>query len=185
MKLLLAIATVCVLGCSSTTMTASPWGNVGGIPFAPVDGFFLASAAPNGDYNFIVFAVDRIGYCSVLQQNTNAYLANMNVATFTYSSPVGTGQFDPALGTYPVTSAPGSANSAQVAFQSFNNCTVSQPLPGTTGSVVLSAVAVDLSQIVGSVNVGFGGSGSLVGNYNAPLCDLSNSFNGPTACVQN
>jgi hypothetical protein len=185
MRLLLAIASVCVLGCSSTTVTATPWGTVGNISFAPVDGFFLASAATNGDYNFIVFAVDRIGYCSVLQQNTNAYLANMNVATFTYSNPVGTGQFDPALGTYPVTLAPGAASTAQVAFQSFNACSVSQPTPGTTGSVVLSAVAVDLSQIVGSANVGFASSGSLVGTYSPPLCDLSFSFNGPTACVQN
>jgi hypothetical protein len=185
MRLLLAIASLCVLGCSSTTVTASPWGNVGGIPFAPVDSFFLASAAPNGDWNFIFFAVDQFNYCLVLQQNTNAYLANMNVATFTYSNPVGTGQFDPALGTYPVTSVPGTASSAQVAFQSFNHCTVSQPTAGTTGSTVLSAVAADLSQIVGSVNVGFGGSSSLIGNYNAPLCDLTNSFNGPAACVQN
>ena len=110
MRLLLAIATACVLGCSSTTVTATPWGTVNGISFAPVDGFFLASAATNGDYNFIVFAVDQFNYCTVLQQNANAYLANMNVATFTYSNPVGTGQFDPALGTYPVTAAPGTSS---------------------------------------------------------------------------
>jgi hypothetical protein len=185
MRLLLAIATACVLGCSSTTITATPWGTVNGIAFAPVDSFFLASAATNGDYNFIVFAVDQVNYCNVLQQNANAYLANMNVATFTYSNPVGTGQFDPALGTYPVTAAPGTSTSAQVAFQSFNQCNVSQPTAGTSGSVVLSGVAVDLSQISGSANVGFGGAGSLAGNFNPPLCDLSNSFNGPAACVPN
>jgi len=185
MRLLLAIATASVLACSSTTVTVTPWGTVNGIPFAPVDGFFLASAASNGDWNFIVFAVDQFNYCQVLQSNTNAYLANMNVATFTYSNPVGTGQFDPALGTYPVTAAPGTSSSAQVAFQSFNNCNVSQPTAGTTGSAVLSGVAVDLSQISGSVNVGFPDAGSLTGSYLAPLCDLSQSFNGPTACLQN
>jgi hypothetical protein len=185
MRLLLAIATACVLGCSSTTVTATPWGTVNGISFAPVDGFFLASAASNGDYNFIVFAVDRYNYCQVLQSNTNAYLANMNVATFTYSNPVGTGQFDPALGTYPITAAPGTSSSAQAAFQSFNACNVSQPTAGTTGSAILSGVAVDLSQISGSMNVVFGTAGALAGKYIAPLCDLSQSFNGPTACVQN
>ncbi len=175
----------CLLGCSSSTVTVSPWGTVNGISFAPVDGFFLASIAQNGDYNFIVFAVDRLGYCPLLQQNVNAYFANMNVATFTYSNPVGTGQFDPALGTYPVTAAPGPSSSAQVAFQSFNNCNVSQPTAATTGSVVLSAVAVDLTQIAGSVNVGFGTAGALTGSFNAGLCDLILAPNGPASCIQN
>jgi hypothetical protein len=185
MRLLLPIVVACLLGCSSTTVTASPWGSVNGISFAPVDGFFLASIAQNGDYNFIVFAVDRLGYCGLLQQNVNAYFANMNVATFTYSNPVGTGNFDPALGTYPVTAAPGPSNSAQVDFQSFNNCNVSALTAGTTGSVVLSAVAVDLTQIAGSVGVGFADAGTLTGNFNAGLCDLLLAPNGPATCIQN
>lgn len=185
MKPLLAVAAVCLLSCSSTTVNATPWGTVDGIPFAPVDGFFVPSQASNGDYNFIVIAVDKLGYCSVLQTNGNAYLANMNVATFTYSNPVGTGQVDPALGTYPVTAQPGSSSSAQAAFQTFSACNVSQPLAATTGSVPLTAVAVDLSQIQGSVNVGFPDGGALVGNFLAPICDLSQSFNGPSSCIQN
>jgi hypothetical protein len=184
MRLLLLVATLCVLGCSSTTVNATPWGTVGGIPFAPVDGFFLASQAPNGDFNFIVFAVDQFGYCGALARNTNSYLANMNVATFTYSNPVGTGQLDPVVGSYPVTLAPGPASSAQVAFQSFNKCVVSPQTPGTSGNVVLNGIAIDGSQIAGSVNVGFT-SGSMTGTYSAPFCDLSRSVNGPSVCLQN
>jgi hypothetical protein len=177
---------MCLLSCSSnTTVPASPWGSVAGIPFAPVDGFFIPSQASNGDYNFIVFAVDQVGYCSVLQANANAYLANMNVATFTYSNPVGTGQFDPALGTYPVTAQPGASSSAQVAFQTFSACNVSQPIAATDGGITLSAVAIDLSQIQGSVNVGFADAGTLVGQFLAPVCDLSFTVNGPNACFQN
>jgi hypothetical protein len=184
MRLLLLIATLSVLGCSSTTVTASPWGTVGGIPFAPVDGFFLASQATNGDYNFIVFAVDQFGYCGALAQNSNSYLANMNVATFTYSNPVGTGQLDPVLGPYPVTAAPGPASSAQVAFQSFNNCVVSPQTPGTSGMISLTGISIDGNQISGSVNVGFT-SGSLAGTYTAPYCDLSGAVSGPNTCFQN
>jgi hypothetical protein len=184
MRLLLLVSAVCVLGCSSTTVTASPWGSVGGIPFAPVDGFFLESAAPNGDYNLIVFAVDQFNYCGALANNSNSFLANMNVATFTYSNPVGTGPLEPVVGSYPVTLVPGPASSAQVAFQSFNNCVVSPQTPGTSGTVVLSGLGIDGIQLAGSVNVGFT-SGSLSGTFSAPFCDLSQSVNGPSTCLPN
>jgi hypothetical protein len=45
-------------------------------------------------------------------------------------------------------------------------------------------IAVDLSQMDGSLNVVFGTSGTLVGSFTAPICDTSNSFEGPAQCFQ-
>lgn len=184
MKTLLAAAALCLLSCSSTTVNATPWGTVAGIPFAPVDAFFVPGVS-NGDYNFVVIAVDQLGYCSVLQNNVNGYLANMNYATFTYSNYVDAGTVDPTPGTYPVTAAPGPSASAQASFGSISNCNIGPTLAGTSGNAVLTAVALDDSQINGSVNVGFADAGSLAGQFLAPLCDLSQSFNGSSACFKN
>ena len=187
MRVFFAVASLlCLLGCSSTTVGPGPnWGTVGGIPFTPVDGFYLLSAdQTTGDYNFTVIAVDTLGYCNVLLQNTAGFLANMNTVTLTYSNPVGTGAFDPPPGTYPVTAAPGTTATAQASFASVANCVPTMPIPGTSGSVGLQGVAIDYSQLLGSLNVTFGTSGGLVGNFTAPLCDISNSPQGPSTCVQ-
>jgi len=186
MRVFFAVASlVCLLGCTSTTVGPGVnWGTVAGISFTPVDGFFiLGTDSTSGDYNFIVIAADQPGYCNVLLQNTAGYLANINYAIFTYSNPVGTGAFDPLPGGYPVTAAPGPSASAQVTFGSTSNCTTTTT-DGTDGSVVLQGVAVDYSQLLGSLDVGFGTSGSLAGSFTAPLCDISNSPQGPSTCFQ-
>jgi hypothetical protein len=188
MKVLLAVASmVSLLGCSSTTVgPGASWGTVAGIPFAPADGFFLLSAdATTGDYNFVLIAASRVGYCAVLQQNFAGYPANIDYAIFTFSNPVGTGQVNPGPGTYPITDAAGAASSAQATFGSVSSsCVTSPAVAGTSGSLVMSTLAVDLTQMTGSLNVGFGTSGSLVGSFVAPLCDTSNSIQGPSTCYQ-
>jgi hypothetical protein len=184
--LLVLVSSLSLLACSSTTIgPGASWGTVAGINFVPVDGFYLLSTdSTTGDYNFTVIAVDTPGYCTALLANTAAFLANMNYATLIYSNPVGTGQLDPPPGIYPVTAAPGPNATAQASFASVANCVPNNPVVGTAGTVGLQGVAVDYSQLLGSLNVTFGTSGGLIGNFTAPLCDISNSPQGPSTCVQ-
>ena len=183
--LLAAAALVCLFGCESvTTGTNSPWGPINGVPFVPADGFFVESSQPNGDYDFVLVVADRTGYCGILQQNSFGYPSNLTYATFTLSNPVGTGSVNPPTGTYPVTANPGATLSAQAAYGTVSSCTVSPVLTGTSGSVVMSGLAPDVSSVSGTVNVGFGAAGTLSGNFAAPLCDISGADAGPSQCYQ-
>jgi hypothetical protein len=188
MRVLLAAASMlCFLSCTSTTVTPGPpWGTIGGLVFAPVDGFFVPSTEPNGDYNFVVVVADQLGYCTVLQENVNGLVANMNYVTLVYANPVGTGAVNPGPGIYPVTSAPDAGGStAQASFaNSSASCVTSQAFLGTTGTVTMQDIAFDLSQMDGALDVGFGDAGALSGTFSVPVCDLSQSFNGPNQCFQ-
>jgi hypothetical protein len=186
MKPFVAAALVLFLGCSSTTVTYPSWGTVAGVNFVPVDGFFLLSTEPNGDYNIVLVADDQPGWCGVLQENVNGMLANMNYVTLTYANPVGTGPVNPGPGIYPVTASPDAGSvTSQVSFAtSSSSCAMSNVLAGTAGAVDMQDIAVDLSQLDGALDVVFGTSGSLSGTFTAPICDTSNSFEGPVQCYQ-
>jgi len=192
MRRLFAIAvTLFALGCESTTTgPTAPWGNIADIAFAPVDMFFVPTAATNGDYNFVLVVADQVGFCNILQQNINGYPTNINAAYFTFSNPVGTGPINPSPGLYPVTDAPDAGLTAQAAFQSISGCTAGPTLGGTSGTVIMQDLAVDLSQMDGTVqNVQFAPSapvdgGTLSGVFSAYVCDTSQSTSGPSTCYQ-
>ncbi len=181
-----AAALVCLFGCESfTTHPNAPWGPINGVNFVPADAFFLESVQANGDYNFVLIVADRTGYCPILQQNLAGYPANITYATFTFSNAIGGGPVDPPPGTYPITAAYGPTPSAQASYGTVSaNCVASQPLAGTTGSVVMSGLAADVSSMRGSANVGFGSAGTLSGDFAAPLCDTSKSVQGNSQCYQ-
>ncbi len=185
-RLCLLSALVCLGGCESfTTGPNAPWGSIGGVQFVPSDAFFLQSVQPNADFNYVLIVANQVGYCTMLQQNLNAYPSNITFATFTISNPIGTGPVNPPPGTYPITAAYGAASSAQATYGSVSaTCVASPVLTGTTGNVVMNGVAVDGSAIAGTVDVGFGSSGTLSGNFNAGLCDTSNSTEGASVCLQ-
>jgi hypothetical protein len=126
-KSFVALALACFLGCSSTTVNVTPWGTVGGVDFVPLDGFFLLSTEPNGDYNIVLVADDQPGWCGILQENVNGLLSNMNYVTLTYANPVGSGAVNPGPGAYPVTLAPDAGSmTSQASFASVSaNCTTS------------------------------------------------------------
>jgi hypothetical protein len=176
------------LSCTSnTTVTPGPpWGTLDGGIFAPVDGFLVASTESNGDYNLVVIVADQLGYCTVLQENVNGLLANMNYVTLVYANPVGSGAVNPGPGIYPVTLAPDAGGStAQASFASSSaSCVTSQVFVGTTGTVTMQDIAFDLSQMDGALDVGFGDAGTLSGSFSVPFCDLSLSFNGPNQCFE-
>ncbi len=179
------IALVCLLGCESVTMGPAPqWGTINGVPFAPEDVFFLPSAQANGDYDFVLIAADRLGYCSILQQNLAGYPANLTYATVTLSNSIGTGSVNPAPGIYPVTDAYGANASAQVSYGTVTNCVVSPVLTADAGAVVMTFLADDLSGMAGTFDAGFGTAGTLSGTFNAPVCDTSNAVQGASQCYQ-
>ncbi len=176
----------CLVGCQSlTTSPNAPWGPISGVQFVPSDAFFLESVQTNGDYNYVLIVADQPGYCSLLQQNLNAYPSNITFATFTISNPIGSGSVNPPPGSYPITAAIGANSSAQATYASVSaTCVVSPTLSGTSGSVVMSGVAEDGSAISGTVDVEFGSSGTLNGNFAAGLCDTSNATEGASVCLQ-
>jgi hypothetical protein len=183
---LAAAALVCLFGCESvTTGTNAPWGPIDGVNFVPADAFFLESVQPNGDYNLVLIVADRTGYCPILQQNLSGYPSNITYALFTFSNPIGSGAVNPPPGTYPITASYGSAPSAQASYGTVSaSCVASEPLAGTSGSVVMSRLASDVSSMTGSVDVGFGSAGTLSGNFAALLCDTSAADAGPSQCYQ-
>lgn len=179
------IALVCLLGCESVTMGPPPqWGSINGAPFAPADTFFVTSLQANGDYTLVLIAADRVGYCSILQENLAGYPANLTYASVTFSNPIGSGSVSPGPGSYPVTDAYGPDASAQVTSGTVSNCAISVVLTADAGTVVMTGLANDLSAMQGSLDVGFGTAGTLSGNFNASLCDTSQAVQGASQCYQ-
>jgi len=184
--LLTAVTLVSLFGCSSfTTGPNAPWGPINGVDFIPADAFFLESVQPsNGDYNFVLIVADQPGYCPILQQNLAGFPPNITFATFTFSNPRGSGSVDPRPGIYPVTAAIGPNPSSQVSYGSVSACVPAPLLAGTTGNVVMQTLSPNVTNMTGSVSVGFGDAGTLSGSYSAPWCNTFNAVAGPSRCFQ-
>jgi hypothetical protein len=191
MRRILAVAgALFVVGCSSTTNDGpASFGTVTGIPLVPADQFFVATTQNNGDYSLTLVIADRAGYCPILQQNLAGFPKDMVYALFVFSTPVGTGQVDPGPGTYPIAALNNTNSTAQSTFGTYANCVPGfgglTPAPvGTSGNVVMTTLAGDLSSMSGTVNVVYGTSGTLAGTFNAPLCDIPNPVQGASQCYQ-